>query len=288
MLSVETNETKKGLGIHARRALAYIVLVIMSFLCLFWFYILFVNATRSKGELTQGFTLLPSTHLIQNWKGVMAGTLPVVRGMINSLVVATCSAVLCTYFSTMTAYAIHVYDFKLKKFMFTFILAIMTIPTQVTALGFIQLVADMKLEDNFIPLIIPAIAAPATFFYMKQYMESALPLSLVEAARIDGSGEFRTFNSIVLPLLKPALAVQAIFSFVASWNNYFLPSLIIDTSTKKTMPIMIAQLRSADFLKFDMGQVYMFIFIAIIPVIIVYFCLSKFIIAGVSLGGVKE
>ena len=288
MLSVETNETKKGLGIHARRALAYIVLVIMSFLCLFWFYILFVNATRPKGELTQGFTLLPSTHLIQNWKGVMAGTLPVVRGMINSLVVATCSAVLCTYFSTMTAYAIHVYDFKLKKFMFTFILAIMTIPTQVTALGFIQLVADMKLEDNFIPLIIPAIAAPATFFYMKQYMESALPLSLVEAARIDGSGEFRTFNSIVLPLLKPALAVQAIFSFVASWNNYFLPSLIIDTSTKKTMPIMIAQLRSADFLKFDMGQVYMFIFIAIIPVIIVYFCLSKFIIAGVSLGGVKE
>lgn len=151
MLSVETNETKKGLGIHARRALAYIVLVIMSFLCLFWFYILFVNATRSKGELTQGFTLLPKTHLIQNWKGVMAGTLPVVRGMINSLVVATCSAVLCTYFSTMTAYAIHVYDFKLKKFMFTFILAIMTIPTQVTALGFIQLVADMKSRITLSP-----------------------------------------------------------------------------------------------------------------------------------------
>ena len=287
MLSVETNETKKGLGIHARRALAYIVLVIMSFLCLFWFYILFVNATRSKVELTQGFTLLPSTHLIQNWKGVMAGTLPVVRGMINSLVVATCSAVLCTYFSTMTAYAIHVYDFKLKKFMFTFILAIMTIPTQVTALGFIQLVADMKLEDNFIPLIIPAIAAPATFFYMKQYMESALPLSLVEAARIDGSGEFRTFNSIVLPLMKPAIAVQAIFTFVANWNNYFTPALVLHDDKMKTLPILIAQLRSADFLKFDMGQVYMMIAFAIVPVIIVYICLSKFIVRGVTLGGVK-
>ena len=155
MLSVETNETK-GLGIHARRATIYRT-GYYEFLCLFWFYILFVNATRSKGELTQGFTLLPSTHLIQNWKGVMAGTLPVVRGMINSLIVATCSAVLCTYFSTMTAYAIHVYDFKLKKFMFTFYPAIMTIPTQVTALGFIQLVADMKLEDKHI-LIILAIA----------------------------------------------------------------------------------------------------------------------------------
>ena len=287
MLSVETNETKKGLGIHARRALAYIVLVIMSFLCLFWFYILFVNATRSKGELTQGFTLLPSTHLIQNWKGVMAGTLPVVRGMINSLVVATCSAVLCTYFSTMTAYAIHVYDFKLKKFMFTFILANMTIPTQVTALGFIQLVADMKLEDNFIPLIIPAIAAPATFFYMKQYMESALPLSLVEAARIDGSGEFRTFNSIVLPLMKPAIAVQAIFTFVANWNNYFTPALVLHDDKMKTLPILIAQLRSADFLKFDMGQVYVTIAFSIFPVIIVYLFLSKYIVQGVAMGSVK-
>ena len=288
MLSVETNETKKGLGIHARRALAYIVLVIMSFLCLFWFYILFVNATRSKGELTQGFTLLPSTHLIQNWKGVMAGPLPVVRGMINSLVVATCSAVLCTYFSTMTAYAIHVYDFKLKKFMFTFILAIMTIPTQVTALGFIQLVADMKLEDNFIPLIIPAIAAPATFFYMKQYMESALPLSLVEAARIDGSGEFRTFNSIVLPLMKPAIAVQAIFAFVQNWNNFYTQNMIIISNEKRfTMPIMIQSVLGQDKHP-DLGAQYAAVALSVIPIIVIYLILSRFIVAGVALGGVKE
>ena len=287
MLSVETNETKKGMGIHARRALAYIVLIFMSFLCLFWFYILFVNATRSHGELTKGFTPIPSHYLIQNWKGVLAGTLPVVRGMFNSLFVAACSAVLCTYFSTMTAYAIHVYDFKIKKFMFTFIMAVMTIPTQVTALGFLQLVSDMKLEDNFIPLIVPAIAAPVTFFYMKQYMESALPLSLVEAARIDGSGEFRTFNTIVLPLMKPAIAVQAIFTFVSSWNNYFTPALILHNDKMKTLPILIAQLRSADFLKFDMGQVYVTIAFSIFPVIVVYLILSKFIVQGVAMGSVK-
>jgi len=163
----------------------------------------------------------------------------------------------------------------------------MTIPTQVTALGFIQLVADMKLEDNFIPLIIPAIAAPATFFYMKQYMESALPLSLVEAARIDGSGEFRTFNSIVLPLMKPAIAVQAIFTFVANWNNYFTPALVLHDDKMKTLPILIAQLRSADFLKFDMGQVYVTIAFSIFPVIIVYLFLSKYIVQGVAMGSVK-
>jgi multiple sugar transport system permease protein len=287
MLSIETNETKKGMGIHARRILAYVVLILVSFLCLFWFYVLFVNATRSHGELTKGFTPLPSTYLLKNWQGVMAGTLPIVRGMFNSLFVALCSAALCTYFSTMTAYAIHVYDFKIKKFMFTFIMAVMTIPTQVTALGFLQLVSDMKLEDNFIPLIVPAIAAPVTFFYMKQYMESALPLSLVEAARIDGSGEFRTFNTIVLPLMKPAIAVQAIFTFVSSWNNYFTPALILHNDKMKTLPILIAQLRSADFLKFDMGQVYVTIAFSIFPVIVVYLILSKFIVQGVAMGSVK-
>ena len=112
----------------------------------------------------------------------------------------------------MTAYAIHAYDFKLKKYIYPFILMIMMIPTQVTALGFIKLVSSMKLEDSFIPLIVPAIAAPVTFFYMKQYMESTLPLSLIEAARIDGSGEFHTFNTIVMPLMKPAIAVQMIFT----------------------------------------------------------------------------
>ena len=287
MLSIETNETKKGMGIHARRILAYVVLILVSFLCLFWFYVLFVNATRSHGELTKGFTPIPSTYLLKNWQGVMAGTLPIVRGMFNSLFVALCSAALCTYFSTMTAYAIHVYDFKIRKFMFTFIMAVMTIPTQVTALGFLQLVSDMKLEDNFIPLIVPAIAAPVTFFYMKQYMESALPLSLVEAARIDGSGEFRTFNTIVLPLMKPAIAVQAIFTFVSSWNNYFTPALILHNDKMKTLPILIAQLRSADFLKFDMGQVYVTIAFSIFPVIVVYLILSKFIVQGVAMGSVK-
>ena len=275
------------MGIHARRILAYVVLILVSFLCLFWFYVLFVNATRSHGELTKGFTPIPSTYLLKNWQGVMAGTFPIVRGMFNSLFVALCSAVLCTYFSTMTAYAIHVYDFKIKKFMFTFIMAVMTIPTQVTALGFLQLVSDMKLEDNFIPLIVPAVAAPVTFFYMKQYMESALPLSLVEAARIDGSGEFRTFNTIVLPLMKPAIAVQAIFTFVSSWNNYFTPALILHNDKMKTLPILIAQLRSADFLKFDMGQVYVTIAFSIFPVIVVYLILSKFIVQGVAMGSVK-
>jgi len=172
--------------------------------------------------------------------------------------------------------------------MFTFILMVMMIPTQVTALGFVQLINKMKIDDTFIPLIVPSIAAPVTFFYMKQYMDSTLSLSLIEAARIDGAGEFRIFNTIAFPLMKPAIAVQAIFTFVASWNNYFVPALVLHSDKKKTLPILIAQLRSADFLKFDMGQVYCMIAFSILPVIVVYLILSKYIVGGVSLGGVKE
>lgn len=278
---------KKGIGLHARRVIAYVVLIIITFFCLFWFYVLFINATRSNGELQAGFTLLPSTHLLENWTNLVNGTLPVWNGLINSLIVSSASAVLSVYFSTMTAYAIHAYEFRLKKFIYPFILMVMMIPTQVTALGFINLVSDMGLEDSFIPLIVPTIAAPVTFFYMKQYMESTLPLSLIEAARIDGSGEFRTFNAIVLPLMKPAIAVQAIFTFVSSWNNYFTPALILHDDKKKTLPILIAQLRAADWLKFDMGQVYVMIAFSIFPVIIVYLILSKHIVQGVALGSVK-
>lgn len=287
MIPVSKQEAPKGLGIRMRRVIAYVVLTLVSFLCLFWFYILFVNATRSNSELTRGFTLVPSTHLWENWKNVMHGTQPIIRGMINSVIVAGCSALLSVYFSTMTAYAIHVYDFKLKKFLFTFILMVMTIPTQVTTLGFVQMMDGMGLDNSFIPFIIPSIAAPVTFFYMKQYMESSLPVALVEAARIDGSGEFRTLNTIVMPLMKPAIAVQAIFTFVSSWNNYFTPALLLHKEEMKTLPLLIAELRSADFLKFDMGQVYVTIAFSIFPVIVVYLILSKHIVQGVALGSVK-
>ena len=284
---MDNRRVKTGASVTSRRIIAYIVLIFITFLCLFWFYVLFINATRSHSDLTKGFTLIPGGNAVENWKNLMKSTQPVLSGMRNSLIIAICAAGLSTYFSTMTAYAIHAYEFKIKNAMFTFILAVMMIPTQVVALGFINLMGKMKLMDTFIPLIVPAIAAPATFFYMKQYMESTLPMALLEAARIDGSGEFRTFNSIVIPLMKPAIAVQAIFAFVASWNNYFTPALVLTTDKKKTLPILIAQLRSADFLKFDMGQVYMMIAFSIFPVILVYLILSKFIVGGVAVGAVK-
>ena len=276
-----------GVPIGVRRTIAYIVLIFFSFLCLIWFYILLINSTRSHSEMTLGFTVLPSTHLLDNWSSLVNGTIPIAKGFINSLIVSVCTACLCSYFSAMTAYAINTYQFKARAAVATFILAIMMIPGQVTALGFLRLIVKLGMDDSIVPLIIPAIASPVTYFYLKQYMESNLPLSLVEAARIDGSGEFRTFNTIILPLIKPAISVQMIFAFVGSWNNYFTPALILHTDTKKTLPVMIAQLRGADWLRFDMGQIYIMIAASIFPVIVIYLLLSRYIVGGVSAGAVK-
>lgn len=270
------------------RIVVYTILALLTFICLFFFYLLFVNATRSNAQLQSGFTLIPNNNFFKNLTNTWNdAAINIPRGMLNSFIVATASSLLTTYFSALTAYGIHCYEFRLKKAAFTFILAVMMIPSQVSAVGFVKLVNTLGLTNNYIPLIIPSIAAPVVFFYMKQYMESILPLEIVEASRVDGASEFYTFNKICLPIMGPAIAVQMIFSFVGSWNNFFIPGMIIDKKNLKTLPIMVAELRSADFLKFDMGEVYMFILLSILPVIVVYLILSKFIIKGVTAGSVK-
>ena len=274
---------KKKAGSQFRTVFAHIVLILLSFMCLFFFYVLIINATRSHGDLQKGFSALPGKYFLENLKNVANdGSFPMFRGILNSVIVSSCSAALCTYFSSLTAYGLYAYEFKARKVAFTFIMAILVMPTQVTAMGFLRLVTKMGLYDSLLPLIIPSIASPAVFYFMYSYLQSSLPLSLVEAARIDGSGEFHTFNRIVIPIMKPAIAVQAIFTFVGSWNNYFVPALIIQSKSKMTVPILIATLRGADYMNFDMGKIYMMITVAIVPIIVVYLLLSKYIIAGVT------
>jgi multiple sugar transport system permease protein len=289
MNSATPKEARRAVAqLTVLRILVYAILVFLSILCLFSFVMLFINASRSNGQLQAGFTLIPGGHMLENFRNAWTdSSINIPRGLLNSFIVAACTAVLTTYFSALTAYGFQAYDFKGKKFLFGFIMAIMVIPTQVSASGFVQICYRFGLTNNYWVLILPGIAAPIVFFYIKQYMESNLPMEIVDAARVDGCGEFRTFNFIILPMLKPALAVQLIFSFVQSWNNYFLPSLLLTKAEMKTVPIMIAQLRSADYSKFDMGKVYMFILLAILPVLVVYIILSKSIIKGVTAGSVK-
>ena len=280
--------TIAAIKLFISRLVVYGILIFLTFLCLFFFYLMFINASRSNAQLQAGFTIIPGGNTIKNFINAWHDTnISIPVGMKNSFIVASLSAVLTSYFSALTAYGTYVYDFKYKKAIHLFILAIMMIPSQVSAVGFIQLAFKYHLTNKLWMLIIPSIAAPSVYFYMRQYLEATLPLEMVEAARIDGSNEFRIFNEIVLPIMKPAIAVQMIFSFVGSWNNYFMPALLLNDIQKKTVPVMIATLRSADFTKFDMGKVYMLMVMAILPVMVIYVILSKSIIKGVTSGSVK-
>ncbi len=277
--------------IHAQKVFRTIICVFLCFLSIIPFYIMVINATRSSAAIQRGISLIPSrffaanlANLVKKSTGIGA---PLWKCMFNSCLISIPATALQVYFSTFTAYGITVYRFKLRNFAASFIMAIMMIPAQVSIIGFMQFMMKIGLYNTYIPLIIPAVAAPSTYYFMKQYMEQALSLEIVEAARIDGSGEFKTFNNIVLPLMKPAMATQAIFAFIASWNNLFTPSMMLLDKSKNTLPMFVQTLRSEQF-RSDYGMIYFGLFITVLPIFVVYFALSKYIIAGVALGGVKE
>lgn len=279
---------KKALTVT--KTLRTVVLVFLSILSLIPFYLMFVNATHTSNEVKAGISLWFGSALEQNlatFQQKQQGVgITAWQSMINSLIIAVPSTVLSVYFSALTAYGFHTYRFRLRKFAWGFILAVMMVPTQVYAVGFYKFMVQLGLIDSYLPLIIPAITTPAVVFFMRQYLKGALPLEMVEASRIDGCGEFRTFNQIVLPIMKPALATQAIFQFVASWNNLFMPSMIINSSSKKTLT-MFVQVLMGDSFRTDYGVVFLALSITILPMFVVYFILSRYIVEGVSLGSVK-
>lgn len=298
MLQIEArskSHKSEKFTLNLYRTFVYIVLIIMAVVCLFPFYIMLVNCTRTNVEIQREVSFWFGTNFINNLVNLFNNEqVPIASAMKNSLIIASISAVLTTYFSALTAYATHIYNFKGKKFITTFIMAIMMIPTQVSAIGSLLMyyqiqaaIPGLKLLDTFIPLTIPAICAPVTYFYIKQYMDSVLPTEVIEAARVDGSSEIGIFHRMVLPMIKPALSVQFIFAFVSNWNNYFFPGLILTSKNKYTLPILISQLKSSDPTTFDYGQIYCLMTIVVLPLIIVYFILSKNIIKGLTSGAVK-
>lgn len=280
-------------SIRIHEIIRLIVCIIITVISLLPIYIIVVNATRTSDDIvSNGVSLIPGLALIDNFKllttsDYLADVFNLGKGYLSSIVISVSSTILSVFFSGMTAYGLVVYDFKLKNAATTFILAIMMIPTQVISVGFLNFMSKLGLMNNLIPIILPSIAAPSVVFFMLQYMRSSFPLEIVEAARIDGCGEFRTFLQIGLPMLKPAFAVQAIFAFVASWNNYYTPSmLLVSSKAPKTIPMMVTLVVNSDkFIQF--GSKYLAIALSVLPVIVVYLALSKFIVKGVALGAVK-
>lgn len=274
------------MAIKIKKTVLYILLIVLAIMCIIPFLLMIVNATRDGRSIMTSFTLIPGTALKENWERVF-GYFNLFKGFWNSLVVAVPATILNAYFSALTAYALAVYKFKGKNFMFYVIVIFMMIPGQLGLIGFYNLVSSLKLINSYIPLIIPAIAAPGTVFFLRQYILSVMPMALLEAGRIDGAGELYMFHKIALPIMAPGIATMAIGGFIGNWNSYLVPLIILTKNEKFTLPVMIASLSASTDIANNQGATYLAVAISIIPILIVFCFCSKYIISSISAGSVK-
>jgi len=249
--------------------------------------VLYVNDGQrvNKGANLARRTALPNVSF--NW-GVLTGRgFQIWQGFGNSAFIAICTTVLCVYFSAMTAYGLHIYRFKGRAVLWAVILVIIMLPATLSIIGFVQFVGMLRLRDSYIPLIIPSIASAGTVLFLRQYMTSAISVELIDAARIEGAGEYRIFNSISLPVMLPALAAQSIFIFVGSWNNFITPFILLSNDKKYTLPMLVQSLRG-NIYRSEVGAIYLGVAVSLIPIIIFYAFMSRYIISGITMGGLKE
>ncbi|SCW57339.1 multiple sugar transport system permease protein [Ruminococcaceae bacterium YRB3002] len=288
------NEPKlrsKSASIRAYSIMVYVVVIFFSILAVIPFWFMFMNATWDTMSIQRGIKLWPNPNAFKqlgiNWENLAKrSTFSFAVGFKNSLIISVSATALTVYFSALTAYGLTVYRFKGRKTIFAIIVGVMMVPTAVNITGFYRMMSAMGLLGSKWPLILPAIAAPSTVFFIKQYLETSLSMEIVEASRIDGAGEFYTFNRICLPIMIPSLATQGIFSFLGTWNNFFAPSILLSRNEDKTLPLMVAQLYGDRYT--DYGMIYMGLSASVLPVVIVYAFLQRYIISGVAAGGVKE
>jgi ABC-type glycerol-3-phosphate transport system permease component len=274
-------------GTYVMRFLVYVLLFFLLTLTIVPIWLLIVNATRSTTEIQQGISMLPSSHMIENYNLLISKGLNLPRGFANSLFLAVASTVITVYFSLLTAYGVVVYNFAGKKLFSNFIIVLVMIPMQLSIIGFYRFMSKLGLTDNYAALILPLIANAGAVFFGKQYLESMVIQDLIDAARIDGASEIGIFHKVMLPLAVPGAATMGIFAFVASWNNFFTPFILISSIEKYTLPMLVQTLRG-DVYRTEYGAIYLGLALTVVPIIIIYAIFSRYIISGIALGAIKE
>ncbi|OFW63470.1 MAG: sugar ABC transporter permease [Actinobacteria bacterium RBG_19FT_COMBO_36_27] len=276
---------KFNLGVFIARLFLYIFLIVLAVICFTPFYIMIINATRSTQAINLGVSLIPGKAFLENYR-TMLNSLPIWKGFLNSLTIAIPSTILAGYFGALTAYGFSKFRFKGSRILFWVVLATLMIPPQLGIVGYFQLTVKLHMINTYWALILPTIATAATVFFIKMYIDANVDFALIEAARVDGSSEFRTFNTIVLPIAFPAVATMSILNFIFSWNNYLTPLVLLFDQNKYTLPIMITLVKGQ--FKQNLGAQYVAVTIAIVPILLAFTIFSKYIIGGISAGALKE
>ncbi len=272
---------------NIQRFLIYLFLTVLLIIVILPIWLLIVNGTRSTVEIQNGISLLPSKYMITNYKILLSKGLDLPRGFLNSFYISAMTTIVSVYFSLMTAYGLVVYKFRGRKLLYNSILVLVMIPMQLSIIGFYQYMSKIGLADSYWSLILPSMASAGAVFFGKQYLESVVLQDLIDAGRIDGASELGIFHRIMLPIAAPGAFTMGIFAFVGAWNNFFNAFILITSRQKYTLPMLIQTLRG-DVYRPEYGAIYLGLAASVIPIIIIYFLFSRYIVNGISMGAVKE
>ncbi len=263
------------------RGLTHLFCIMVAIVAFYPFFVMVVSSTHDSTNIVSKINVLPGKNLAANYAR-LTKNMNILNGIKNSAILAVSVTIVESYFAVMTAYAFAKFDFKGRNFLFGIILVFMMLPGQIGIIGFFKQMQAMHLTNSYVPLIVPAVANCFAVFFYKQYMDSALPTELIEAAIMDGCKELQIFHRLVIPLVKPAMVTQGVLTFIGTWNSYLNPLILLNDKAKFTLTLMIATVRDATHA--DYGAQYLGMVISVIPTVIIYCFGSKTIMEKITVG----
>jgi len=277
---------KSKAGLSLARFIVYLILGIGCLYTLVPFLYMVGTSFKSSTEIIKlPPTLFPEHFTIKSYQTIFSDPqVPLARFYLNSIIVSVSIVFLVLFTSSLAGYVFAKYHFWGKDFIFILILATMMIPFQVLMIPAYLILVKMGLIDSLAGLIIPSATSAFGIFLMRQFIES-IPTELIDAARIDGASEFGIYAQIILPQLGAALATLGIFQFMGTWNDYLWPLIVITTTEKRTLPIMLSWYSSSHGNRYDLTMAASIL--VIIPVLIAYFLFQRWIVRGIALTGFK-
>ena len=274
--------------ISVTKIIQYFVLILLAVMTIFPLYWMFVLATQSPPEI---FRTPPhiwfSRSTLNNYNSLIKALPTFWRNMWNSIYVSMMATVTTLFFCSLGGYAFAMYDFKYKRQLFTFMIATMMIPMTLGIIPYYIMMSWLGWLNRLRALYVPGMASAFGIFLLRQYIASAVPHELMDAARIDGCSEFRIYWNIVMPMIKPGLATLGIVTFVGSWNNFFGALIVLRSREMFTLPVALRSLQGLYTLNW--GAIMIGTAISILPILVVFLFTAQRIIAAFMTGtGLKE
>lgn len=283
---VKTVKKPPRVGFFTSRIVLYTILLFGCLFTLLPFIYMLSTSFKSATEIVKlPPTLFPEKFTLQSYQTIFNDPrVPLARFYLNSIIVSACVVSMVLFTSSLAGYIFAKYQFWGKNFIFTLLLASMMIPFQVMMIPLYLILVRLGLTDSLGGLIVPGAVSAFGIFLMRQFIES-IPSELIDAGRIDGASEFGIYSRIILPQMGPALATLGIFTFMGTWNDYLWPLIVITTTEKRTLPIMLTWYNSQHGSRYDLTMAVSVL--VILPILLVYFIFQRWVVRGIALTGFK-